>query len=605
MKDCLSPERRLGEVPFRDIFKDFDNAAATLEAHLRASYSDDLQTHAYFTTDATRLWGEILDDLVERKPYHRSPASDRRLFTILHLLAILGLEAEARTWLSISPPHAFLEDGRGNTPFQLAVSAGHTNLASFFLDIPEFRVKARGLPPESLLASSLATSSMEPLSFLISQNLIDPTLRYGSQHDTPLMVACQKSNVPAARFLLSRSNLVVNERNDVGETALMIAASHGCLEAVELLLSQENIDVNAGSANCASALSTSVEGGHEKVVNLLLDKVTIGPEHLGKALIAATETNWTTVIRKILMTGRVAESSGNAALLNAATRGQGETVEALAGFDVNMTDEKGERLLNSTIRRGDIGVVQALVKAEALDINHNPAPSGTGPATGTPALHLAATLGSTEIVTLLLGNARLDANLIDSMGLSALHLAILHSRLPVVETLLCSSKININFATRNFLKTPLHLAVKNRSAEMVRMLLDRPNLKPNEPDSSIRTPLMMTAEPKFYHPQVVGTLLSDSRVDPDFTNAQGDTALHHAAMHANLAMVRDLLQCPRIRTDVKNRAGLTPKKVAERGAKAAAAATGQDATGKDAEDFKAVTKALSKFVTSKELGRWF
>ena len=605
MKGCLLPERRHGEVPLRDVFKDFDDAAVALEAHLRASYSDDLQTHPYFKADPTQLWGEVLDDLVDGKPYHRSPPSERRLFTILHLLAILGLEAEARIWLSISPPHAFLKDGRGNTPFQLAVSAGHANLASFFLDIPEFRVEAGGLPPDSLLNSSLATSSMEPLSFLVSQGLIDPTLRYGSQHDTPLMVACQNSNVPAARFLLSRSKLTVNERNDVGETALIIAASHGYLEAVELLLAQENIDVNARSATSASALSMSVKGGHEKVVNVLLDEPTLDQEHLGKALIATTEANWTAVIRKILKTGRIAESSGNAALLNAATRGQGETVEALLGFDVNMTDEKGERLLSSTIRRGDIGVVQALVKAEALDINHNPGPSETGPPTGTPALHLAAKLGSTEMVKLLLRNPRLDVNLIDSMGLSALHLAILHSQMPVIETLLCSPMININLATRNFLKTPLHLAVKTGSAEIVRMLTG-PTLKPNEPDISFRTPLMMTTEPKFYHRQIVRTLLYDSRVDPDFANAQGDTALHHAALHANLEMVQDLLRCPRIRTDVKNGAGLTPKKVAERGAKAAAVtATGRDATGKDAEDFKAVAKALSKFGTSRELGKWF
>jgi ankyrin repeat protein len=280
MKDCLSPDRPLGEVPLKDVFKDFDNSAVALEAHLRASYSTDLRKLPYFQTVAAQLWGEILDDLVERKPdRHSLPSSERPQFTILHLLALLGLEPEARIWLSISPLHAFLKDGRGNTPFQLAVSVNHITLAALFLDIPDFRNEARKLQQESLLDLSLAASSMEPLSFLISQDLIDLTLRYGSQRDTPLMVACRKSNVSAARFLLSRSNLTVNEKNDTGETALIIAAARGCLEAVELLLSQQNIDINAQSTSSTSALSISVKGAHEKVVNFLLNEPTIDQQH--------------------------------------------------------------------------------------------------------------------------------------------------------------------------------------------------------------------------------------------------------------------------------------------------------------------------------------
>jgi ankyrin repeat protein len=590
MKNFLLPERPLGQIPLKDIFKDFDNSAVALEAYLRASYSADLLKHPYSQAACAQMWGEILEDLVESKPYHGSPLSERPLFTVLHLFALLGLEAEARIWLSISPPHAFLKDGRDNTPFQLAVSASHITLASFFLDIPDFRIDASRLPRESLLDSSLAASSVESLSFLISHDLIDLSLRYGAQCDNPLMVACRRSNVAAARLLLSRSSLGVNERNDARETALIIAAARGSLEAVEFLLSQEDIDINAQSANSASALSISVKGGHEKVVNLLLDEPELDEEHLGEGLIAATEANWTTTIRKILQTGRVKKSSGNAALLFAAQRGHGETVEALLKFDVNMTDEKGESLLNSAIRRGDTGVVQALVKAEALDINHNLGFGSLEAVAPTPALHLAAKLGSRDIVKLLLRNTSLDVSQLDFMGLSALHLAILHSQLPVIETLLACPSVDVNSATKSRLKTPLHLAVKTRSAEMVSMLLAQPGLKPNETDSSIRTPLMMTTEPKFYSSQIVRALLSDPKVDVNFTNAQGDTALHHAVSHANLEVTHDLLQHPEIKTNIKNGAGLTPKKFVEKG-------RGMNST--------ALALALSRHETSRELKRWF
>jgi len=590
VKNCLLQERPLGRIPLRDILADFSNSAVALEGYLRASYSADLLKHPYSQAICAQIWGEILEDLVQSKPCHLSPLSERPLFTILHLFALLGLEAEARIWLSISPPHAFRKDGRNNTPFQLAISTSHTTLASFFLDIPDFRIATSRLPRESLLDSSLAASSAQSLSFLISHDLIDLSLRYGDQCDTALVVACRRSNVAAARLLLSRSSLGVNERNDAGETALIIAAARGCLEAVELLLSQEDIDINAQSANSASALSISVKGGHEKVVNLLLDEPKLDEENLGEGLIAATEANWTTIMRKILQTGRVTYASGNAALLSAAARGHSETVEALLKFDVNMTDEKGESLLNSAIRRGDTRVVQALVKAEALDINHNLGFGSQEAVAPTPALHLAAKLGSREIVKLLLRNMSLDVNQLDSMGLSALHLAIVHSRLPVIETLLAYPIVDVNTATKSRLKTSLHLAVKNRSAEMVSMLLDHPSLKPNETDSSMRTPLMMTMEPKFYSPQVVKALLADPRVDVNFRNAEGDTALHHAVSHANLEATQDLLQHPEIKTNIKNRAGLTPKKLVEK------------SRGKNTA---ALAQALSRHGTSKELKMWF
>ena len=106
-------------------------------AFLRESYSTDLSNPLF----EAKHWREITKDLILVKPsLDNSPRlSEHRLFTILHMFALLGLETEAMTWLSISPLHRFLKDKSGRTPFQLALFAGHVALVSLFLSIPDFQ----------------------------------------------------------------------------------------------------------------------------------------------------------------------------------------------------------------------------------------------------------------------------------------------------------------------------------------------------------------------------------------------------------------------------------------------------------------------------------
>jgi ankyrin repeat protein len=91
------------------------------------------------------------------------------------MFALLGLETEAKIWLSISPLHRFLKDNRGYTPFQLALFAGHVDLVSLFLSIPNFQTGAREEQSESLIDLSSRSSSMETPSLSVSRekDLID------------------------------------------------------------------------------------------------------------------------------------------------------------------------------------------------------------------------------------------------------------------------------------------------------------------------------------------------------------------------------------------------------------------------------------------------
>jgi Ankyrin repeat len=153
---------------------------------------------------------------------------------------------------------------------------------------------------------------------------------------------------------------------------------------------------------------------------------------------------------------------------------------------------------------------------------------------------------------LLLRNESLKVNQFQLHRLIGVHFALLYSQFPVLETLLASLSVGISTAMKNWLKIPLHLAVKIRSAEMVTILMVQPGLKLDGTYNFIRTLLMTTTGLRFYSPQEVQALLSDLRVVVNFANAQGDTALHHAASCANVGVARDLLWHAETKTDVEN-----------------------------------------------------
>ena len=236
--ECHLQSRRVGAEESETLEK-VKRSISELEAFLRESYSTDLSNSLF----EAKFWREITKDLILVKPSldnsTRLFGPGHQLFTVLHMFALLGLETEAMTWLSISPLHRFLKDESGRTPFELALFAGHVALVSLFLSIPNFQTQSESSLPVS--------REIDP---------IDINGCYGVDCYTPLMTACQRSDVSMARFLLSHSDLKYNMSNKYGTTALIVAASYGSLEIVKLLL-ENDININAVASGLASALASA------------------------------------------------------------------------------------------------------------------------------------------------------------------------------------------------------------------------------------------------------------------------------------------------------------------------------------------------------------
>jgi len=212
--ECHQQSQRVGAEESETLEK-VKRSISELEVFLKESYSTDLSN----TSFEVKFWREITKDLNLVKPSldNSTRLFGHQLFTVLHMFALLGLETEAMTWLSISPLHRFLKDESGRTPFELALFAGHVALVSLFLSIPNFQTHSESSPPVS--------REIDP---------IDINGCYGVDCYTPLMIACQQQDVSMARFLLSHSDLKYNMTNKNGTTALIVAASYGSLEIVKL-----------------------------------------------------------------------------------------------------------------------------------------------------------------------------------------------------------------------------------------------------------------------------------------------------------------------------------------------------------------------------------
>jgi hypothetical protein len=109
-------------------------------------------------------------------------------------------------------------------------------------------------------------------------------------------------------------------------------------------------------------------------------------------------------------------------------------------------------------------------------------------------------------------------------------------------------------------RSPLHLAVRAGSLPAVQLLLEW-GASPNARDGARRTPLCAAARARGGG-VLVGALLAGG-ASPAHSDARGRTALHHAALAANVEAVTQLLSwgAAPLATDAE---GATPLELAER-----------------------------------------
>jgi ankyrin repeat protein len=336
--------------------------------------------------------------------------------------------------------------------------------------------------------------------------------------DPPLVLAIRLGWQRLVDALLARG-VDPNLRDSRGHGALLVAASLGREAALRALL-RAGAQPAARSPDGQTALGLALAAGRSDLSHWLEWRgwTLPGRPLLGLDLPAAAIAGDHDAVQRLLALGLAIDApdaQGCTALLRAAGGGHLEIVQSLlqGGADPGVDARTGATPLSAAISMRHAGVVDALLQAGA-DPNQA-LPGGVTP------LMLAAALGLPEIAgRLLKQGARSDV--VDDQGLSALHCAALHAfsardrqRVLALFDLLLMGDSGADLASTAG-QTPLLLALGARA----------------EAGAASDEELLLA---------VIERLFAEA-VSLDVQDHRGLCALHLAAMHGLLSVVRRLLR---------------------------------------------------------------
>ncbi|KAG0138551.1 ankyrin repeat-containing domain protein [Tuber indicum] len=305
-----------------------------------------------------------------------------------------------------------------------------------------------------------------------------------------------------------------------------------------------------------------------------------------RALYFFASRNDATSVQALLDRGVLSFIGSSGTVLNKAIKRH--TVTTLStllncGMNAEVPDERGWTPLMLTILAKRLDMMQVLLSKTEYKVDINK----TLQEHGTP-LMIAAKIGFTDAVAMLLEHSDIEVNVTEPGGWSALQISINKKMVDILNLLLADSRVDISTLNGTFL-TPLMCAVKSKDANIVQLLLQHPRLK-IYPTARGNTPLHEAAKLDdttilkmllhdkrmdvnavnvgqftplhvacFCCDEAIRVLLDDGRADINALSQYSSTPLHIAALCGTLAAVQMLLEDPRIdihRQDIRRETAL-------------------------------------------------
>ena len=360
----------------------------------------------------------------------------------------------------------------GNTCLFLAAYHGHTETVRYLVGLKGLQgvnVNHKGVDDLSALSCAVRRKHVDVVKVLIDAGADIETKDKVSR--TPLTQTSSRGALPLVKMLVE-AGAEVHATDSYGLTCHSIASYHGHTETVRYLVGLPQVDLSHKDKKGFTSLLAAAQHNHADVVEVLIDAgadIEIRHKQHGRSpLFLASECGNLRVVEVLLKAGAdvcVTDDTGETCLMLAAGHnGHIETVRTLLcmpGVDVNTSDRSGFTPLHRAIANKHSDVVQLLIDAGA-DVNAQNRRGGTS-------LRCACEVGELDILQMLV-EAGVDVCAVDDQGNTCLIFAAHHGHTETVRYLVGLNKVDVNL--RDFWgHTALHHARQKQHTDVEQVLL--------------------------------------------------------------------------------------------------------------------------------------
>ncbi len=462
-------------------------------------------------------------------------------FTALMIAAQNGHAAVVKRILAAEGVNVNQVNAQGVTALMIAAQKGHTAVVKRILaaqGVNVNQVNAQGYTALIMAADKGHSAIVERLLFAGA----DVSL-VGPQRVTALMLAAQNGHAAVVKRILAAEGVDVNQVNAQGVTALMLAAKNGHTTAVERILAAEGVNVNRVDAQRWTALMLAAKNGHTTVVERILAVQGVNVNQVNAqgvtALMLAAENGLTAVVGIIIADRRVCIQSLFSCLEIVTLKSYTVLVEIVSKEIANRILADGTNvnsILHRAIRGGHTTLVESILRIEGIDVCARDYDGYT-------ALGVAAEEGNAEILEMVLARVDVNTGHINNDVNEALYNAVMAEQANHVAIILRRPDVNVNYVNEEESATPLIAAVDNGDSDTVQAILavgDKVDV--NYENSYGNTALYFAA--RAGHASVVEMLLRRADLNVNRQDEEGLTALSHAASRGYAAIVNMILQRP-------------------------------------------------------------
>nr|XP_012134976.1 PREDICTED: serine/threonine-protein phosphatase 6 regulatory ankyrin repeat subunit A-like [Megachile rotundata] len=443
---------------------------------------------------------------------------------------------------ALAPLASVMDPATGMTPLMYAVKDNRTGLLDRMIELGA-DVSARNNDNYNALHIAAMYSREDVVKLLLSKRGVDPYATGGSRQQTAVhLVASRQTGTATSilRALLAAAGRDIRLKVDgKGKIPLLLAVEAGNQSMCRELLAQQAPDqLRATTPTGDSALHLAARRRDIDMVRILVDYGATVDMQNGDGQtalhIASAEGDETLVkyFYGVRASASITDHQDRTPMHLAAENGHASIIELLADkFKASIFErtKDGSTLMHIASLNGHSECATMLFKKGVY--LHMPNKRGAR------SIHTAAKYGHVGIIsTLLQRGEKVDATTNDNY--TALHIAVENAKPAVVETLL-GYGAEVHVRGGKLRETPLHIAARVPDGDRCALMLLKSGAGPNLTTDDGQTPVHVAAS----HGNLATLkLLLEDGGDPMYKSKNGETPLHLACRGCKADVVRHLIE---------------------------------------------------------------